>query len=152
MPSFKCFAQQCADSCQGSPGLTSTYSSYLMDRSPCTSIMVSVIRRYGMSEFLDLYDYRHRVAAMYRERTQAIMVGADPMATWQRFLAVRNELFAHHPQSPLDEGQRRHFQGLPYFPYNPAMRFVVDVDTNVESTRLTVVMNADETMSMTTVG
>ena len=105
-----------------------------------------------MSEFLDLYDYRHRVAAMYRERTQAIMAGADPMATWQRFCAVRNELFAHHPQSPLDEEQRRHFQGLPYFPYNPAMRFVVDVDTNVESTRLTVVMNAEETMSMTRVG
>ncbi len=105
-----------------------------------------------MSEFLDLYDYRHRVAAMYRERTQAIMAGADPMATWQRFCAVRNELFAHHPQSPLDEEQRRHFQGLSYFPYNSALRFVVDVDTNVESTLLTVVMNAEETMSMTTVG
>ncbi len=105
-----------------------------------------------MSEFLDLYDYRHRVAAMYRERTQAIMVGADPKATWQRFCAVRNELFAHHPQSPLDEEQRRHFQGLSYFPYNPALRFVVDIDTNVEPTRLTVVMNAEETMSMTTMG
>src|SRR6266566_82603 len=113
---------------------------------------VSAIRRYSMSEFLDLYDYRHRVAAMYRERTQAIMVGADPKATWQRFCAVRNELFAHHPQSPLDEEQRRHFQGLSYFPYNPALRFVVDIDTNVEPTRLTVVMNAEETMSMTTMG
>jgi uncharacterized protein (DUF1684 family) len=105
-----------------------------------------------MSEYLDLYDYRCRVGAMYRERTQAILAGADPAATWQRFCTVKNELFAHHPQSPLDEEQRRTFQGLSYFPYNPAMRFVVDVDTNVEPTRLTVQMNAEETMEMTTVG
>jgi len=89
---------------------------------------------------------------MYRERTQAIMAGADPVVTWQRFCTVKNELFAHHPQSPLDEEQRRTFQGLSYFPYNPAMRFVVDVDTNVEPRRLTVQMNAEETMEMTTVG
>lgn len=105
-----------------------------------------------MSDYLDLYDYRCRVAAMYRERTEAIMAGADPVAVWQRFCTVKDELFAHHPQSPLDEEQRRHFQGLPYFPYNPAMRFVVNVDTNVEPTRLAVAMNAEETMSMTTVG
>jgi len=105
-----------------------------------------------MSEFLDLYDYRSRVGAMYRERTQAIMAGADPVATWQRFCIVKNELFAHHPQSPLDEEQRRTFQGLSYFPYNPAMCFVVDVDTNVEPAHLTVQMNAEETMEMTTVG
>ena len=105
-----------------------------------------------MSDYLDLYDYRCRVAAMYRERTQAIMEGADPVAVWQRFCAVKDDLFTHHPQSPLDEEQRRHFQGLAYFPYNPAMRFVVDVDTNIEPTHLTVAMNAEETMSMTTVG
>lgn len=104
-----------------------------------------------MSDYLNLYDYRCRVSAMYRERTQAIIAGADPMATWQHFRAVRDDLFAHHSQSALDEEQRRQFQGLPYFPYNPAMRFVVDVDTNVEPTHLTVVMNAEESMTMTAV-
>ena len=114
--------------------------------------IVSYQERKGMSDYLDLYDYRRRVATMYRERTQAIMMGTDPVTAWQRFCAVRDDLFAHHPQSPLDEQQRRHFQGLAYFPYNPAMRFVVKVDTDVEPTSQTVVMDAQETMSMTTVG
>ncbi len=105
-----------------------------------------------MSEYLDLYDYRRRVAAMYRERTEAIMAGDDPIAVWQRFCAMKDDLFANHPQSALDEEQRRSFQGLAYFPYNPAMRFIVDVDTDVEPTHLTVQMNAQETMDMVTVG
>ena len=66
-----------------------------------------------MSDYLDLYDFRVRVAAMYRERDQAILSGGDPVAAWQRFCAVRDDLFAHHPQSALDEEQRRTFQGLP---------------------------------------
>src|SRR5436305_2611197 len=105
-----------------------------------------------MSDYLDLYDYRCRVAAMYRERTRAIVAGEEPAAVLKRFREARDELFASHPQSALDEEQRRNFQGLRYFPYNPAMRFVVDIDTAVEPTQLTVAMNADETMTMTTVG
>lgn len=80
------------------------------------------------------------------------MAGADPFAVWQRFCEVRDDLFAHHPQSALDEEQKRDFQGLSYFPYNPSMRFVVDVDTNVDPVRQSVVMNATESMMMTTVG
>lgn len=105
-----------------------------------------------MSDYLDLYDFRCRVAAMYRTRTEAILAGENPLAVWQRFCKVRDELFAYHPQSALDEAQRGTFQGLSYFPYNPEMCFVVDVDTNVEPTKHAVVMNAQETMSMTAVG
>ncbi len=100
----------------------------------------------------ELFDFRYRVAAMYRERTQAILAGENPVATWQRFCKVRDELFAHHPQSALSEEQRRDFQGLAYFPYNPELCFVVDVDTAVEPVQHQVVMNAQETMLMTTVG
>ena len=75
-----------------------------------------------MSDYLDLYDFRVRVAALYRERNQAILNGGDPIVAWERFRAVRDDLFAHHSQSALDEEQRRAFQGLPYFPYNMAMR------------------------------
>src|SRR2546421_5030615 len=104
------------------------------------------------SEYLDLYDYRCRVFAMYRDRNQAILAGEDPVASWQRFCKARDELFARHPQSPLDEEQRRSFQGLDYFPYNPDLRFVVDVDINVEPVRLSIVMDAEGSMAMTTVG
>src|SRR6266581_3134998 len=111
-----------------------------------------MFRSQAMSDHLDLYDYRCRVAAMYRERTQGIITGVDPATVLQRFREARDELFSRHPQSALDEEQRRTFQGLSYFPYNPALSFVVDVDTDVEPMRQTVVMNATESMTMTTVG
>src|SRR5947208_11138436 len=105
-----------------------------------------------MSDYLDLYEYRSRVAAMYRERTQAYLEGEDDEGVLRHFREARDDLFANHLQSALDEEQRRNFQGLRYFPYNPAMRFIVEVDTGVEPSRQQVVMNADESMTMTTVG
>lgn len=105
-----------------------------------------------MSEFLELYDYRRLVAAMCRERNESLMAGANPVAVWERFRAARDELFARHPQSALDEKQRRGFQSLPYFPYNTAMRFVADIDTAVEQTRHTMLMNARESMTLVVVG
>ena len=105
-----------------------------------------------MSEYLELYDYRSRVAAMYRERTQAYLEGEDDEGVLRHFREARDDLFANHPQSALDEEQKRNFRGLNYFPYNPAMLFIVEVDTDVEPVRQQVVMNADESMTMTTVG
>jgi len=105
-----------------------------------------------MSEYLELYDYRCRVAAMYRERTQAYLAGEDDEGVLRHFREARDDLFANHPQSALDEEQRKNFLGLRYFPYNPAMLFIVEVDTDVEPVRQQVVMNADESMTMTTVG
>lgn len=105
-----------------------------------------------MSEYLDLYDYRCRVTSLYRIRNQATLAGEDPAAILQHFRQQRDQLFAHHPQSALDEEQRRSFTGLHYFPYHPAFRFEVTIDTNVSPTKREVTMNANETMTMTTVG
>lgn len=105
-----------------------------------------------MSAYFELYDYRCRVAALYRQRAQALLDGADPLAVWQQFCHSREHLFAHHSQSALDEEQQRDFQGLPYFPYNPALCLLADVDTTVEHTTQEVVMNSNEFMKMTTVG
>jgi uncharacterized protein len=105
-----------------------------------------------MSAYLDLYDYRCRVAALYRERNSAFLAGEDALSVLERFRQGRENLFANHPQSALDEEQRRHFKGLRYFPYNPQMRFTVAIDTNVEPTHQQIPMNVDESMTMTTVG
>src|SRR5438128_1136718 len=105
-----------------------------------------------MSDYLALYDYRCRVAAMYRARAQALLDGVDPLTVWQQFRQAREQLFATHPQSALDAEQQRTFQGLPYFPYNPALCVIAEVDTNIEPTTQEVLMNAHETMPMTTVG
>ncbi len=104
------------------------------------------------SEYIDLYDYRCRVATLYQERELATMEGEYDETILSRFRAGRDALFLHHPQSALDQDQRQHFKGLRYFPYNPAMRFEVEVDTTVEATRQNITMNAGESMSMTTVG
>ena len=105
-----------------------------------------------MSDYLDLYDYRSRVAEMYHVRKQAILAGEDAATILQRFRGARDELFAQHSQSALDIEQKQKFQGLRYFPYNPAMCVEADIDTDVEPVQLSVAMNAEETMTMTTVG
>ncbi|HEU4784957.1 MAG TPA: DUF1684 domain-containing protein [Ktedonobacterales bacterium] len=70
--------------------------------------------------WLDLYDWRVRVAAMYRERARRIAAGDDPVALWEAFRATKDTLFASHPQSPLDDAARATFRALPYFAYDPA--------------------------------
>ena len=105
-----------------------------------------------MSDYLDLYDYRCRVVAMYRERTKSYLVGDSGSTILQHFREAKDDLFATHPQSALDEEQRRNFRGLRYFPYNPMLAFLVDVDTDIEPTLQEITMNADEVMTMTTVG
>ena len=105
-----------------------------------------------MSDYLDLYDYRCRVADMYRMRRQATLAGEDAAMILQRFRKARDKLFADHSQSALDLEQKRNFQGLRYFPYNPAMSVEADIDTDVEPVQLIVAMNAEETMTMTTIG
>ena len=105
-----------------------------------------------MSSYLDLYDYRCRVASLYHDRNQSMRAGEDAAAILQRFREGRNQLFAYHPQSALDEEQRRSFNGLHYFPYQPAMRFYLIIVSDVRSTRLNVTMNVDEMMTMMTVG
>jgi len=110
------------------------------------------LRSIGMSDYLDLYDYRCRVAEMYRARRQAMLAGVDAATILQRFRETRDELFAKHAQSALDVEQKQKFKGLRYFPYNPAMCVEADIDTDVELVQLSVAMNAEETMTMTTVG
>ncbi len=105
-----------------------------------------------MSDYLDLYDYRCRVADMYRVRRQATLAGEDAASVLQRFREARNELFVKHSQSALDVEQKRKFQGLRYFHYNPAMCVEADIDTGVEPVQSNVAMNAEESMTMTTVG
>ena len=105
-----------------------------------------------MSDYLDLYDYRTRVAEMYRKRKQSTLAEEDAASVVQRFRESRDELFARHSQSALDQEQKQKFQGLRYFPYNPAMCVEANIEKDVEPQVLSVAMNAEESMTMTTVG
>ncbi len=69
--------------------------------------------------WLDLYDWRTRIAAIYRERARRVTAGDDPVAVWDTFRAAKDALFANHPQSPLETAARAPFRALTYFPYDP---------------------------------
>ncbi|HEV2590832.1 MAG TPA: DUF1684 domain-containing protein [Gaiellaceae bacterium] len=69
---------------------------------------------------LTLMDWKRRVLGLYAE----VRADREPEHAWQRWRDVRDELFRSHPQSPLSPEQREEFRGLPYFDYDPALRFV----------------------------
>jgi uncharacterized protein (DUF1684 family) len=68
---------------------------------------------------LTLLDWRRRVAAIYA----AARTRADAEEGWRVWRDGRDELFATHPDSPLDDAARAAFSGLPFLPSQPALRF-----------------------------
>ena len=76
-----------------------------------------------MHDRLTLADWRRRVAALYGE----VRTTPDPGRAWERWRAVRNDLFRGHAQSPLPEAEREAFPGLPFFDYDPALRVLAEV-------------------------
>ncbi len=73
---------------------------------------------------LTLLDWRRRVAALYA----AARASKDAEKGWQLWRDGRDELFAGHPDSPLDESARSGFSGLPFAPYDPALRFETSLE------------------------
>jgi uncharacterized protein (DUF1684 family) len=76
-----------------------------------------------VSDELALLDWKRRVFELYAE----VRATPEPEDAWRRWRAVRDELFREHPQSP-----RPRHTGLAYFPYDPALRVLAQVET-VES-------------------
>ncbi|HEY0401901.1 MAG TPA: DUF1684 domain-containing protein [Blastococcus sp.] len=68
---------------------------------------------------LTLLDWRRRVGSLYA----AARAATDPESGWRTWRDGRDELFAAHPDSPLDPAARPAFRGLPFAPYDPALRF-----------------------------
>ena len=63
-----------------------------------------------MQELIDLVDWRRRVGDLYR------------LGGIGDFRRGRDELFKHHPQSPIELEERDAFTGLSYFELDPAYR------------------------------
>ncbi len=100
-------------------------------------------------EALDLADYRRKVHATYfGVRDTRISV----QQRWNYWIAARNELIGHHAQSPLSEEQRASFEKLAYYPYDPALRFLVDVDTEVEPQNFEIPLQTDGNFQMQRLG
>ena len=86
-----------------------------------------------MDSFETLWDYRSQVRALYQSvRDAQTLQGANLSEVHRAFCLARDRLFRDHPQSALAADQKRHFQGLEYFRYDPALRFLLPLDLNVK--------------------
>ena len=75
---------------------------------------------------LTLLDWRRTVAALYADvRAEAT---GDPVNALERFRTAKDRLFAAHPESPVPTAERPRFEGLRYWPYDPALRFEAEVE------------------------
>jgi uncharacterized protein len=70
---------------------------------------------------LTLAQYRREVAGIYREVREA----PDPVDAHARWRGRRDRLFRESPESPLAADDPLRGSGLPYWPYDPALRFTV---------------------------
>jgi uncharacterized protein (DUF1684 family) len=83
---------------------------------------------------VDLVDWRRRVGDMYRTK------GPDALAQFRR---GRDDLLRSHPQSPIEPDERPSFQGLQYFPPDPAYRVRARIETG-DGTELVIDTGGDD--------
>lgn len=98
-----------------------------------------------MSAHEELLDYRRRVSEMYARARDG---EGDAQARCERFRRERDVLFQQHPQSPLPEEHREGFAGLDYYPYDPALRFALSVDHDVEQETFEIYLREDGPTSL----
>jgi uncharacterized protein (DUF1684 family) len=97
---------------------------------------------------LDVLDWRRRVAELYRE----VRAADDPAAGHAVWIGGRDRLLRSHPASPVPAAERSHYGGADVAPYDPAFRFVVAVDTDVEPERRDVRTGTDGVVGMVRIG
>jgi hypothetical protein len=101
----------------------------------------------AVSAQLELADWRRRVAELYA-RVRATDDAAEAHAVWR---TGRDELFRGHPQSPLPPGDPLRETGLPYWPYDPELRFFVELEPADPAVR-EVPTSADGTIRLDRIG
>jgi uncharacterized protein (DUF1684 family) len=79
------------------------------------------------ADYIALADWRRQVARLYADWRIGSM--DDPTGATEAFRAARDELFREHLQSPLPPAEKLTFRGLDYWPYDPAYRMQVVLET-----------------------
>lgn len=97
---------------------------------------------------LSLLDWRRRVFALYA----GVRAADDAAPAHAQWSAGRDDLFAHHVQSPLSAARRAAFAGVPVAAYDPAWRFELPVDTAVERKRIEIATGTDGIVPFERVG
>ena len=95
-----------------------------------------------------LLDWRRRVFALYT----AVRAERDPAAAHAKWCASRAQLLMTHPDSPVPAADRGSYPGPEVAPYDPAYRFEVDLDGEVEEMHLEVATGTDGVVAFDRVG
>ncbi len=88
---------------------------------------------------LAVVDWRRRTAALYAQ----IRAEPDPRKAHGIWCATRAEMLKTHPASPVPPSERAAYRGPPIAPYDPGLRFEVEIDTDVEPRRLEIPTGTD---------
>ena len=96
---------------------------------------------------LELLEWKRRIFALYAE----VRAEEEPAAGWERWRAVRDELFRSSTQSPLPPETRSAYPGVPFFPYDPAYRVLAEVEDAPAEARQ-VASSGDETIAFERMG
>jgi hypothetical protein len=83
---------------------------------------------------LELADWRRETGALYtlaRDQT-------DPAAAHALWRDGRDRMMRSHPQSPLPAASPLRASGVPYWPYDPALRWVLPVEPVSDPERLEI--------------
>jgi uncharacterized protein (DUF1684 family) len=97
---------------------------------------------------IELLDWRRRVSDLYA-RVRA-RLDDDPLAVHDDWCSTRNDLFARHPETPLDDPST--FSGMPVAGYDPAYAWEVAVDTAVERQHFPVATSTGEELAFVRFG
>lgn len=96
-----------------------------------------------LERYASLHDWRRQVAQLYA------VVRANPgLPGWERWRSGRDHLFRTHSQSPLAAARRGQFGGIDCFPYEPSLRFEVDLAPARDRETIRVEAGKDGTMSL----
>jgi len=97
---------------------------------------------------LQLADWRRQTAALYaRVREQPDLAAAH--ALWRE---GRDQMMRSHPQSPLPAADSIRARGVPYWPYDPALRWTVRVEPVSRRQRLAIDTGPDRVTRLEQVG
>jgi uncharacterized protein len=104
---------------------------------------------------LELVDWRRRVAALY----EALRAEPDPATAHALWRRGRDTLMREHPESPLLPGDEMRHTGVPYWPYDPELRFVLTLEPEpagpeplAEPVRLTLQTGGADTTVLRRIG
>lgn len=96
-----------------------------------------------LRQFSSLHDWRRQVADLYA--TVRSMPGREG---WEHWRSTRDRLFREHAQSPLPPERRAGFRGIDCFPYDPALRFDVGLQSTGDREAIDIRLGEDEAVRL----